>query len=68
MPQELLELQKRGHEIKQFTPYHFRLDGCLDIFWAKGNRLKKYINLETREVGVITSMFFERYEAMGEIK
>jgi len=59
MPEELKQIENEGHDVVQFTPYHFRVCGKMDIFWSKGNRVKRWMNPETKQVGIIDAKWLE---------
>lgn len=51
--EEILEaLVAMDYEVKQFSPYHFRINGRLDV-WPSA---KKWYDLKTQEKGVYASL------------
>lgn len=65
VPTEIFIVSK-SREVKQFSPWHFRIDGRLDIFWPYNrNKPKKWMDPETHRVGIITD-FGKGFEGFVE--
>jgi len=53
IPKALADLD---YSIVALSPYQFRLDGRVDVYWSKGNRLKRWNIVGTNKRGVLGGM------------